>query len=97
MLWARVPNAHVQRLNDANLAEAVVPLQRAYARRRLFYVVNCGQCPEPKTLIILDGSAHAQYLFPTVQAERVRREIPHFLQANGRTTCGLNGLRIPRG
>ncbi len=37
--------------------------------------------PEPKTLIILDGSAHAQLLFQTDQAERVMREILHFLSA----------------
>ena len=37
--------------------------------------------PEPKTLIILDGSAHAQFLFQTDQAERVMKEILHFLSA----------------
>jgi pimeloyl-ACP methyl ester carboxylesterase len=37
--------------------------------------------PEPKTLIILDGSAHAQFLFQTNQADRVMREILHFLSA----------------
>jgi len=39
------------------------------------------KAPEPKTLIILDGSAHAQFLFQTDQAERVTREILHFLSA----------------
>ena len=37
--------------------------------------------PEPKELIILDGSAHAQYLFQTDQSERVMREILRFLSA----------------
>jgi len=37
------------------------------------------KAPEPKMLIILDGSAHAQYLFQTDQGERVMREILHFL------------------
>src|SRR6516165_5750948 len=37
--------------------------------------------PEPKALIILEGSAHAQYLFQTDQAERVMREILKFLSA----------------
>jgi pimeloyl-ACP methyl ester carboxylesterase len=36
---------------------------------------------EPKELIILDGSAHAQFLFETDQGERVMREILRFLQA----------------
>jgi pimeloyl-ACP methyl ester carboxylesterase len=37
--------------------------------------------PKPKALIILNGSAHAQYLFQTDQEERVMREILHFLSA----------------
>jgi pimeloyl-ACP methyl ester carboxylesterase len=37
------------------------------------------KAPEPKELIILDGSAHAQFLFQTDQAERVMREILRFL------------------
>jgi pimeloyl-ACP methyl ester carboxylesterase len=39
------------------------------------------KAPEPKALIILEGSAHAQYLFQTDQAERVMREILRFLSA----------------
>jgi pimeloyl-ACP methyl ester carboxylesterase len=39
------------------------------------------KAPEPKKLIILDGSAHAQFLFQTDQAERVMREILRFLSA----------------
>jgi pimeloyl-ACP methyl ester carboxylesterase len=37
------------------------------------------KAPQPKELIILDGSAHAQYLFETDQGERVMREILRFL------------------
>ena len=39
------------------------------------------KAPEPKALIILEGSAHAQYLFQTDQGERVMREILNFLSA----------------
>jgi pimeloyl-ACP methyl ester carboxylesterase len=39
------------------------------------------KAPEPKQLIILDGSAHAQFLFQTDQGERVMREIVRFLSA----------------
>jgi len=39
------------------------------------------KAPQPKQLIILDGSAHAQYLFATDQGERVMREILRFLTA----------------
>lgn len=36
---------------------------------------------EPKELLILDGSAHAQFIFQTDQAERLMREILRFLSA----------------
>ena len=39
------------------------------------------KAPEPKELIILDGSAHAQSLFQTDQADRLMREILRFLSA----------------
>ena len=35
--------------------------------------------PEPKQLIVLDGSAHAQFMFQSDQSERVMREILRFL------------------
>jgi pimeloyl-ACP methyl ester carboxylesterase len=35
----------------------------------------------PKEFVVLDGSAHAQFLFQTDQAERVMREILRFLSA----------------
>jgi pimeloyl-ACP methyl ester carboxylesterase len=37
------------------------------------------QAPEPKQLIVLDGSAHAQFLFQSEQADRVMKEIIRFL------------------
>jgi pimeloyl-ACP methyl ester carboxylesterase len=37
--------------------------------------------PEPKELIIVNGSAHAQFLFQTDQGERVMGEILRFLSA----------------
>jgi pimeloyl-ACP methyl ester carboxylesterase len=37
--------------------------------------------PEPKKLIIVDGSAHAQFLFQTDQGEKVMRDILDFLSA----------------
>jgi pimeloyl-ACP methyl ester carboxylesterase len=39
------------------------------------------KAPDPKELIVLDGSAHAQYLFDTDQGERLMREILRFLSA----------------
>jgi len=40
---------------------------------------NYEKTVEPKKLVVLDGSAHAQFLFATDQAERVMREILNFL------------------
>jgi pimeloyl-ACP methyl ester carboxylesterase len=40
---------------------------------------NHGKTPGPKELIILEGSAHAQFLFATDQGDRVMREIVRFL------------------
>lgn len=37
------------------------------------------KAPQPKRLIVLDGSAHAQFLFQTGQSARVMREIMRFL------------------
>ncbi len=39
------------------------------------------KAPGPKELIVLDGSAHAQFLFQTDQSARVMREILRFLSA----------------
>lgn len=41
------------------------------------------RAPQPKKLIVFEGSAHAQYLFQTGQGERVMREILRFLAAPG--------------
>ena len=39
------------------------------------------KAPQPKQLIVLDGSAHAQFLFQTESTGRVMREILDFLKA----------------
>ncbi len=38
------------------------------------------KAPQPKELIVLDGAAHAQFLFQTDHAARVMREILRFLE-----------------
>jgi pimeloyl-ACP methyl ester carboxylesterase len=43
--------------------------------------VQYDRAPEPKKLVIVDGSAHAQFLFQTDQGEKVMEEILHFLAA----------------
>ena len=39
------------------------------------------KAPQPKKLLVLDGSAHAQFLFQTDQSDRVMREVLRFLSA----------------
>ena len=39
------------------------------------------KAPQPKKLVVLEGSAHAQYLFATDQGERVMDEILRWLEA----------------
>jgi pimeloyl-ACP methyl ester carboxylesterase len=57
--------------DDANTDGPRLPgIRRQYER-----------APQPKELIILEGSAHAQFLFQTDQADRVMREILRFLSA----------------
>src|SRR6202167_5370338 len=41
--------------------------------------VQYERAPQPKELIVLDGSAHAQFLFQTDQSSRVMQEILRFL------------------
>jgi len=41
---------------------------------------NYARVPEPKKLILLEGSAHAQFLFDTPQGPRLLEEILHFLK-----------------
>lgn len=52
------------------------------------------KAPEPKQLIVLEGSAHAQFLFQTEQGDRVMKEMLRFLTAGPRpsaTTPGNSG------
>lgn len=41
------------------------------------------KAPQPKKLVVLEGSAHAQYLFQTDQGGRVMSEIVHWIGGSG--------------
>jgi hypothetical protein len=56
---------------DANHAGLRLPKVRKQYER----------APAPKELLILEGSAHAQRIFPTDQGEQLMREILRFLSA----------------
>jgi len=65
----KVPLLLIVALNDTSSSGPRLPRIRAWFEK----------APEPKELIVLEGSAHAQFLFETDQAERVMREILSFL------------------
>src|SRR5215472_5424934 len=67
----RVPKLFIVARDDANSAGPRLPKIREYYEKAL----------EPKKLVIVDGSAHAQFLFDTDQGERVLKEIVQFLSA----------------
>lgn len=62
---------YIMARDDANAAGPRLPKLREHYEK----------APEPKELILLDGSAHAQFLFQTDQGDRVMREILQFLSA----------------
>ncbi len=51
--------------------------------------------PQPKELVMLDGSAHAQFLFQTEQAERVMKRILRFLTAKEPGDAKPNSVNKP--
>ena len=67
----KAPSLFIVARDDANADGPRLPGIRAQYER----------APEPKELIIVDGSAHAQFLFQTDQGEKVMREILRFLSA----------------
>jgi pimeloyl-ACP methyl ester carboxylesterase len=76
VLLAPVPIEHPERIAGAKLFAAsqddpITPRVRE----------QYSKAPEPKQLLILDGSAHAQFLFQTEQGERLMHEILNFLSA----------------
>ena len=69
----RLPKLYIATRDDASGSGPRLPgLQAHYDR-----------APQPKALILLDGSAHAQFMFQTGHAERIMREILRFLGSSG--------------
>ena len=68
----RVPLLVIVARNDANDEGLRLPRIRAWFEK----------APQPKKLLVLEGSAHAQFLFQTDQSDRVMREVLQFLSAN---------------
>jgi pimeloyl-ACP methyl ester carboxylesterase len=70
----KVPLLVIVAREDANDEGLRLPRIRAWFEK----------APQPKKLLVLEGSAHAQFLFQTDQSDRVMREVLQFLSANQR-------------
>jgi len=68
----KVPLLEIVARDDANVEGPRLPHIRVWFDK----------VPQPKELIVLDGSAHAQFLFQTEQAERVMKDILTFLHSS---------------
>jgi len=77
VLLAPVPVAEPERLTGSKLF--VVSRGDALAAK---VQGQFEKAPQPKELLILDGSAHAQFLFETDQGERLMKKILEFLSEN---------------
>jgi pimeloyl-ACP methyl ester carboxylesterase len=67
----KVPLLVIVARDDANDEGLRLPRIRAWFDK----------APQPKKLLVLDGSAHAQFLFQTDQSDRLVREVLQFLSA----------------
>ena len=71
LLHMKGPKLFILSRDDANAEGLRLPHIRAQYEKAI----------EPKELVIVEGNAHAQFLFQTDQGERVMREILRFLSA----------------
>jgi len=76
------PNGPADKLKSASLYIVARDDANEDGRRLPRIREQYEKSPQPKQLILLDGLAHAQFLFQTDQAERVMSEILHFLSEN---------------
>jgi hypothetical protein len=93
VLLGAAPNGPAEKLKSATLFLVARDDANADGPRLPGIRAQYQKAPEPKELMVLDGSAHAQYLFETDQGERVMREMLRFLAPRRPTT--KNG-RPPR-
>lgn len=80
VLLGAAPNGPAERLKSPALFIVARDDTSGDERRLPGIQAQYEKAPEPKKLIVLDGSAHAQFLFRTDQAERVMREILQWLK-----------------
>jgi pimeloyl-ACP methyl ester carboxylesterase len=79
VLLAADGNGPAEKIN-VPLLEIVAQDDANAEGRRLPHIRDWfNKVPQPKKLVVLDGSAHAQFLFQTAQSDRVMQEILRFL------------------
>ncbi len=84
VMLGAAPNEPAEKLKSASLFIVARDDSSGGDERRLPGIQKqYEQAPQPKKLIVLDGSAHAQFLFKTDQGERVMREIVDWLNGKG--------------
>lgn len=82
VLLAHAPIAHPERIAVPTLFILARDDPQANGTPRLVAIrEQYEKAAGPKELVVLDGSAHAQYLFDTDQGDRLMREILRFLSA----------------
>lgn len=82
VLLAHASVEHPERMKGRKLFITARDDPRADGTPRLVAIrQQYESAPPPKELVVLDGSAHAQFLFETDQGDRLMREILRFLSA----------------
>lgn len=90
VLLAHSPFEHPERLAGRKLFIVAGEDRDGTGRPRLAAIrEQYERAPQPKSLVVLDGAAHAQFLFLTPQGERLLAEILSFLSAPLIEAAGL--------
>lgn len=82
VLLAHSPFEHPERLGGRKLFIVAAEDREGSGRLRLDKIrEQFGRAPAPKQLVVLEGAAHAQFLFLAPQGEQLYREVEKFLSA----------------
>lgn len=81
VMLGAAPNGPAGKLKSASLFIVAVDDASGDGLRLPHIREQFHAAPQPKSIIVLDGSAHAQALFQTSQGDQVMREIAQFLSA----------------
>ena len=83
IMLGAAPNQPAEQLHSASLFLVARDDVSGYGPRLPEITEQYEHAPQPKKLVVVEGSAHAQFLFQSDQAARVMREILAFLLPQG--------------